>query len=158
MYQAVVKGFGKITIEQNKLDDLEVIYDENGIPAFVILGSHKYKIHLIGIPGAAKQLIFVDGMPFEVELLRDVDLQMESLGFNRKRNNEHKIIHAPMPGHVIRVEVEEGLKVSKGSELLTLEAMKMENVVQANEDGTIKKIFVKTGQTVSKGDSLIELE
>lgn len=158
MYQAFVKKFGKFDIEQKILDNLEIQYDSQGNPETVIINNRKFAVSVVGTQGLRQAVIFVEGMPFEVELLRAVDLQVESLGFNERRTGEHKIIMAPMPGHVIRVDIKVGDSVMKGKQLLTLEAMKMENTVHAHIDGLVKKIFVVQGQTVSKGDPLLEIE
>lgn len=158
MYQAFVKKFGKFNMEEEILDNMEIEYDSEGNPNAVILNNQKFTVSVVGAQGLRQAVIFVEGMPFEVELLREVDLQVESLGFNKRRTGEHKIITAPMPGHVIRIDINNGDSVVKGNQLLTLEAMKMENTVHAHIDGLVKKIFVAQGQTVSKGDPLLEIE
>ncbi|MCL4111912.1 UNVERIFIED_CONTAM: hypothetical protein GTU68_063564 [Idotea baltica] len=63
-----------------------------------------------------------------------------------------------MPGNVLHVHVAAGQDVQKGDSILTLEAMKMENVVQTSLDGIIKKVRIKKGQKVTKGEKLVELE
>lgn len=65
---------------------------------------------------------------------------------------------APMPGLVVRVEVEEGQQVRAGQGLVVVEAMKMENELKAPADGTVARIEVKPGQTVDKGATMIVLE
>jgi len=67
------------------------------------------------------------------------------------------MVRAPMPGMVLRVEVESGQKVASGSGLLVLEAMKMENEIRAGSAGVIKQIFVRPGQAVEKGADLLEI-
>ncbi|MDP2423514.1 MAG: biotin/lipoyl-containing protein [Bacteroidales bacterium] len=66
-------------------------------------------------------------------------------------------ITAPLPGTVIQVFVREGETVKKGDKLLTYEAMKMENSVLAEKDGTIRTIKVTTGQSILQGDVLMEI-
>ena len=68
------------------------------------------------------------------------------------------IIKAPLPGTIIQVIVKEGDTVSIGQKLLTMEAMKMENNVLAEKDGTIRSIKVKPGDTVLQNDVLAEIE
>lgn len=67
-------------------------------------------------------------------------------------------IKAPMPGMVVKVLVKEGLPVSKGDQLLIIEAMKMENAINAPVAGTIKSIKVKEGEAVEKDALMIELD
>jgi len=67
-------------------------------------------------------------------------------------------LEAPMPGRVIAVRVEPGQAVTKGQELLVVEAMKMENGLRAPRDGTVKSVAVRPGDMVSAGAVLVELE
>jgi biotin carboxyl carrier protein len=66
-------------------------------------------------------------------------------------------IIAPMPGTVLVVSVEIGSTVTKGQTLLVLEAMKMENEIQAPSDGVVQELNVTQGVSVNAGDVLIVL-
>ena len=63
-----------------------------------------------------------------------------------------------MPGRVVAVLAAEGDAVRAGQGVVVLEAMKMQNEIQAEHDGTIKRICVAAGQAVEGGDLLFELE
>lgn len=63
-------------------------------------------------------------------------------------------IEAPMPGMVIRYEVNEGDSVNEGDVVLILEAMKMENSITAPISGTVLSIPFKSGDSVQKGNTL----
>ena len=65
---------------------------------------------------------------------------------------------APMGGRIISVNVKAGDKVKKGQTLLTYEAMKMENDVMADREGTVKRVFVKPDDVVGTDAVLIEFE
>jgi len=67
-------------------------------------------------------------------------------------------IEAPMPGMIVRYEVEEGAQVKEGDVILVLEAMKMENTITTPISGTVKKINFKPGDSVQKGDVLAIIE
>ncbi len=69
-----------------------------------------------------------------------------------------KIVTAPMPGLVLKVEVELGQQVKAGQGVVIVEAMKMENELKAPADGVVARIEVQAGQTVEKGATLIVLE
>ena len=64
-------------------------------------------------------------------------------------------VEAPMPGMIIRFEVDEGEEVNEGDPLLILEAMKMENSINAPTSGTVKELRFKEGENVKKGDVLV---
>lgn len=69
-----------------------------------------------------------------------------------------KQITSPMPGLIVRLDVHEGQEIKAGQELLVLEAMKMENILRAERDGTIARIRVEAGATVGADELLVELE
>jgi biotin carboxyl carrier protein len=69
-----------------------------------------------------------------------------------------KTILAPMPGLVLKVEVEVGQAVRAGQGVIVVEAMKMENELKAPADGVVASIAVQPGQTVDKGAVLLVLE
>jgi len=64
-------------------------------------------------------------------------------------------ISAPMQGTIVKVLVAEGDGVEAGQALLVLEAMKMENHINAEAAGTVQEIRVKSGDTVGTGDVLL---
>lgn len=64
----------------------------------------------------------------------------------------------PLPGTIIDVKVKEGDTVSAGQTLLVLEAMKMENNIDAERGGKVKSVVAKQGATVMEGDLLIVIE
>ena len=67
---------------------------------------------------------------------------------------EHSI-DAPMPGKIVKVVVEEGQTVKAGDVLLVLEAMKMQNEITADADGTVKAVNVEASQNVKVKESLV---
>ncbi len=67
-------------------------------------------------------------------------------------------IVSPMPGKVIKINVEPGAEVKKGQTLLIVEAMKMENSITAPHDGVVEEIGVKVGDMVNSSTSLITLK
>lgn len=64
---------------------------------------------------------------------------------------------SPMAGIVQSIFVEDGANVVKGQKILILEAMKMENEIQANKDGKIK-LFIEKGQSITGGELLFNVE
>ncbi len=66
-------------------------------------------------------------------------------------------VKSPMPGNILDVKVKVGDKVTNGTCLVVLEAMKMENEILAPKDGTVTSVLVNKGATVSAGDVLVTL-
>jgi biotin carboxyl carrier protein len=64
-------------------------------------------------------------------------------------------ICSPMPGQIIGVFVSKGEKVLAGQKVLILEAMKLENIITADKEGTVLNIFVKEGDIVNQNQPLL---
>lgn len=67
-------------------------------------------------------------------------------------------INAIMPGMIIKILKEEGDTVQTGDVIVILEAMKMQNELQAKKSGILKKIFVKTGDSVEMNQPIALVE
>ncbi|KWV85111.1 Acetyl-/propionyl-coenzyme A carboxylase alpha chain [Pseudomonas fluorescens] len=65
---------------------------------------------------------------------------------------------APMNGSIVRVLVEVGQTVEAGTQLVVLEAMKMEHSIRAPHAGVVKALFCQEGEMVAEGSALVELE
>ena len=66
-------------------------------------------------------------------------------------------VKAPMPGVVLKVQVQQGQAVKAGQVLVILEAMKMENEIVAPKDGTVAQIVAAKGASVESGAPLVIL-
>ena len=67
-------------------------------------------------------------------------------------------VTCPLPGTIISLNVKEGDTVAAGQTLLVLEAMKMENNIDAERGGVVKQVLVSAGATVMEGDVLLVIE
>lgn len=138
---------------------------------FTIHGN-QYDVHIKNIEENTIQLE-VNGSEYEVE----VDKTMQpvktprlvraravpatdttpSEGTGTKAAPGAGTIKSPLPGTVLSIHCKPGDKVSVGQNLITLEAMKMENNIDSDKDGKIVAIHVSQGQSVNEGDVLIEI-
>ena len=66
-------------------------------------------------------------------------------------------INSPLPGVIIEVSVKEGQAVKAGQKVAVLEAMKMENDIQADKDGTVTAIHVYKGDSVLEGAKIVTI-
>ncbi len=62
---------------------------------------------------------------------------------------------SPLAGKVVEVHVKAGDSVTAGQTLITLEAMKMNTLVTAAEDGTVKEVLVAAGDMVQEGQPML---
>lgn len=69
-----------------------------------------------------------------------------------------KSVLSPLPGVILDVKVKEGDKISKGTTVLIMEAMKMENNIVSEFDGVVTALKVKNGQSVLQNDVLVEIQ
>lgn len=74
-----------------------------------------------------------------------------------KPAGEGKAVTSPLPGVIIEVSVKEGDTVTAGQKVAVLEAMKMENEIQAEKAGVVTKIHVSKGDSVLEGASIVTI-
>lgn len=68
-----------------------------------------------------------------------------------------KAVKSPLPGVIISVNVKVGDAVKGGQVVAILEAMKMENEIQAESDGTVAAVCVAKGDSIQEGDAIVTL-
>jgi biotin carboxyl carrier protein len=140
------------------------------------------KIHnaaLTAIPGTPLRQLLLDGRPltlsvealgrgrwaltprgerWEMEVLDERTRHIRSLAGAGDQRRTAGVLKAPMPGLVVRVQVQPGQPVEAGTPLVVLEAMKMENELKASAPSVVKIVRVAPGETVEKGQVLVEFE
>ena len=67
-------------------------------------------------------------------------------------------VKSPIPGVILDIKVKEGDEVKKGQTIIILEAMKMENSINADKDGKVTAINVSKGESVLEGTDLVIIE
>ncbi len=109
--------------------------------------------------GEAKSLsVKVNEGLYKVTIEDHRSMVRNSLLRNRPNANTVQEIRAPMPGKVVRIEVNVGGPVKQGTGLLVLEAMKMENEIKSTATGSVERIFVDAGRAVEKGEILLSIK
>ena len=109
----------------------------------------------IGIP--TRYNVEVDGDVFEVKIMPTGFMEVEETEKGPFTPVEGGVLSS-MQGMVIKLNVNVGDKVSVGSTIAVIEAMKMENDIQSEVEGVVKEIFVEPGDAVSAGDILMVIE
>ncbi|MHC4956256.1 MAG: acyl-CoA carboxylase biotin carboxyl carrier protein subunit [Planctomycetota bacterium] len=145
---------------------------------FVTVEGRRYRADLRHLPRARAYSLLIDGSSFEFTVDEtDGELELSGgagtfvVGVEDARTHAARaktasargvggprLVKAVMPGIVREVCVAVGDTVAKGDALLILEAMKMQNEIRADHDGTVKSVLVVAEETVDKGAKLIEVE
>ncbi len=100
----------------------------------------------------------LDGSPMRAEVLDERSVLARKADPSGGRAGGPRAVKAPMPGLVVRVEVEVGQAVEVGQSVAIVEAMKMENELRAEQAGVVSRIHAAAGDTVVKDALLIEFE
>ena len=161
-------------IATHKGEQTEVVVERFGSGYRVLVGNKWIVTDLVDAGVAVRSLRFDDGRQYSLVHHRDGSVHqltfagrtfhidvVDPLALRRKSGEDEMsgggIVRALMPGRVARVSVEKGSVVRKGQPLLVLEAMKMENEIQAPLDGVVDQLFVEAGQTVESGADLVHI-
>ncbi len=77
---------------------------------------------------------------------------------NKTAGGSDGIVRSPLPGTILKLMVNEGDKVEIGQPVAMLEAMKMENTIEAERNGTVTKIHVSPGDSVLESSEILTIE
>ena len=111
-------------------------------------------------------VVSVNGKAFSVEIEPKDNPQDEEISaapvktesvMKTSAGNAYKV-KSPLPGLVLGVKVKKGQNVKEGQVVAVIEAMKMENDIEAERSGIVKSIKVEKGDTVLEGTTLLVLE
>ncbi len=161
LYSAVMDGTPESSLDITQADleaaDIVQISDDT---LHIIIGHTSRLIKVVHADYAAKQFeLQINGRNVSVKLRDAVESRIHAMGFDETRNHKKlKQISSPMPGLVLKVLTKVGESVTEGQPLIVLEAMKMENVLNAPTDGVVNRIHVRERENVDKGQVLVELD
>ena len=146
-----------------------------------------YEVEIQDIEGNIAN-VTVNGIPFEVEMKQPVKAGKQKVKLSEERRAEEseerrvkseesnsssafaastssaptagvgKPVVAPLPGTINEIKVKVGDKVNAGDTIVILEAMKMQNNIEAETSGTITSINVNKGDAVMEGDTLVTIK
>lgn len=98
----------------------------------------------------------VDGFCTDIIVLDPHVAALNRMMPSRAKPDLSRFLLSPMPGFLISIDVSEGQTIKAGERLAVVEAMKMENVLRAEQDATVKKIHVSAGGSVSVDQVIME--
>lgn len=155
------------TFDVDKVSEPSMLLDGNNIQLEVVkIKQNQYSVicknkvfeFTIVKNSGVHYLFHHNNESFDIEIEDETDQLLHK--YKKQEQSSHRLLEvkAPMPGLVLKIEVEVGQKVTLGSGLVILEAMKMENEIRSITDGIVKEIRVKERTAIEKGDTLIVLE
>ncbi len=127
---------------------------EAGSKYSVLIGQESLNVTVS--PGRSDLDLIVGGHPYRARVLDE--RERGALELEKDRRSGGGVVKSVMPGIVLKVFVDEGDSVDAGAPLLILEAMKMENEICAEGEGTVKKVHVAEGKTVNSNDPLVTIQ
>lgn len=132
------------------------IYRSNARQFHCLHRQTGYTLELLEADYPRKTFTFkIQGQTVTVQLKDELDLMVEQLGMAQAAETVVREITAPMPGLIVGVAVAPGQEVRQGDSVLTLEAMKMENVIKSPVDGVVEAIHAQAGDSVDKNQRLV---
>jgi propionyl-CoA carboxylase alpha chain len=96
------------------------------------------------------------GVEVAIQVFTEIEASAAKLMPVTTASDSGKKLLCPMPGLVVSIAVSEGQEVKAGETLAVIEAMKMQNVLRAEQDGTIKKIYATAGATLAVDALILE--
>ena len=98
------------------------------------------------------------GADLKVNVRRPRQAELAQLMPEKLPPDTSKMLLCPMPGLVVKVDVEVGQEVQEGQALCTIEAMKMENILRAEKKAVVSKVNAGAGDSLAVDDVIIEFE
>jgi len=108
------------------------------------------------IPGGFR--IRSRGADLKVHVRTPRQAELAALMPEKQAPDTSKYLLCPMPGLIVKVDVEAGQEVQEGQALCTVEAMKMENILRAEKKGVVAAVKAAAGDSLAVDDVILEFE
>jgi pyruvate carboxylase subunit B len=130
----------------------------DGTPVKIVtIGDRVHRVVAQQGPARGQYALWIDGHRYDVEALDERTRAIRDLSAATTRASGPAPLIAPMPGLIVRVNVQVGDAVQAGQGVIVMEAMKMENDLRTQSSGIVSALRVKPGDAVEKGAVLVEL-
>ncbi|MEY4363822.1 MAG: Acetyl-/propionyl-coenzyme carboxylase alpha chain [Pseudomonadota bacterium] len=154
-----VEGVASITVEgklykiesHSRLNDIKIVGSVNGQPfvAQIERGTAKNPLAL---------QVQHNGTRIEALVMSPRMAELHRLMPFKAPPDMSRFVLSPMPGLLVDVAVQVGQKVQAGERVAVIEAMKMENILFAAQDGVVKKVVATKGESLAVDQVIVEFE
>ncbi|MDB5121099.1 MAG: acetyl-CoA carboxylase biotin carboxyl carrier protein subunit [Sphingobacteriales bacterium] len=166
MYKVNVNNLFPFSIEERadkiKVNNEEIVIDSVsvGIDKLSVLVKGKvYQAEIVKADRGLKTFVIkISSNTYTIVVKDKYDELLHNLGLDEVTTIQISDLKAPMPGMVLKVFVNVGDLVKQGDSLLTLEAMKMENIIKAPADVVIKMVSINPSDKVERNQVLMTFE
>jgi len=151
----LTERLGELLVEVDG-EGMDLVYEEVDSlgQVLAIVGDASFGVSIEG--DSTRAGITIAGHFYDIEI--EDERERAALAAAREAGAGGGLVKSVMPGVVVSLLVSEGDVVEEGQPLLVLEAMKMQNEIDAPAAGTVRLIHVSEGEAVSAGAKLMELE
>lgn len=142
-----------------RIEDREYDLESSEVEPGMYLLKNNGRVYQVSVSGPTPNGAYgvsVKNRDFEVGITDPKRLR--GSGSDHSHSGGHAEIRTAMPGKVVRIIADVGQAVEKGSGVIVVEAMKMQNEMKSPIDGVIKEIRVSEGSTVNAGEVLVVIE
>ncbi|MBE6240616.1 MAG: biotin/lipoyl-binding protein [Bacteroidales bacterium] len=129
----------------------------SGNIADVTVNGTQYQVEMENAPATPVQAVPATQQPAAPAQQATVQAPQQAAQAAPKPSAGGKAVTSPLPGVIIAVKVNVGDTVKAGQVIAILEAMKMENEIQAEHDGTVASVNVSKGDSVLEGATIVTI-
>ncbi len=164
-WTVIVEGVTHHLHVRPQADGYTVLYDDRefAVSCNWRLGQPLFKAEIDGKPicfqverDGIRYRLFHRGAEIDALVLAPDVCRLHGLMPEKAPPDLSRFLLSPMPGLLVKVSVSEGQEVKAGEELAVVEAMKMENVLRAQQDGVVSKIVADAGASLSVDQAIME--
>lgn len=155
-YEVEILGGNQLKVNGQLYDvDFQSV---SGQPIYsLIVNGSSYQAHVF--PGDDDNLnVLLRGALYAAQIEDEREKRLKAAGAGGVTQTGEFTLRAPMPGLIVKVNVNEGDMVKKGNVLVILESMKMQNELKSPRDGKVTRVQVKAGDSVEQRQSMVSVE
>lgn len=148
----------KFNLKSKDVQALDIIPLKNS-QYHLLQDNQSFRIEVVRTDFPNKNItISINGNTYSIQIEDEYDQIVAKMGMQSTQSHQINEVRSPMPGMIIEILASPGQEVNKGTPLIVLSAMKMENIITSPGYGVVKRIRTAINTAVEKGELIIEME